>query len=390
MKNVARSGRSFGLFFLLVAAGAVGELYAQEETAYFVLRIGTDTVAVERYERTATSIRGRQVLRTPRITIRDYTATLDSEGNAGRVDLVFSRPGDASPISTSSIDFDGELAIVTVHQGDSTRVITVPAGRGAIPFLGYSVGLYELPLAQHRGSGTASSSRSLVPIGSITAYDSEIRTVEGDWIVLTNIAGENRLRVDPAGRLLAWDGTGSTLKLEGERLTRLDFDGLQARFIERERAGQVMGTLSPRDSVVAMVGEATVRISYSRPSARGRTIDGEVVPWNQIWRTGANQATQLSTDRALLIGDATVPAGTYSLWTLPSAEGWTLIVNSQHGQWGTDYDQARDSARIPMSSQAADSHVEQFTISVSSEGGSGRLALAWGDVHRWVSIRAAP
>ncbi|CAN5795016.1 hypothetical protein BH23GEM6_BH23GEM6_02040 [soil metagenome] len=390
MKKIIRSACVLGILFLLGLAGAAGDLAAQDGTAYFVLRIGADTVAVERYERTATMITGRQLLRTPRIMNRDYTATLDAEGNATRAELVFSRPGDASVISSTTIDFGRDSAVVTVRQDDSTRVITVPAERGAIPFLGYSVGFYELPLAQHRGSGTPSSNRSLVPIGSRSAFDSEISSLEGDWITLTNIAGENRLRVDSQGRLLAWDGTGSTLKLEGERLTGLDFDALETSFSERERAGQVMGTLSPRDSVDATIGEATIRISYSRPSTRGRSIDGEVVPWNQVWRTGANQATQLSSDGTLLIGDVALAAGTYSLWTLPTAQGWTLIVNAQHGQWGTEYDQTQDAARIPMSNRPADSHVEQFTISVESDGGAGRLALAWGDVHVWVPLRAAP
>jgi len=388
MKKIARSASILGM--LLGIAGAVTEARAQEGTAYFVLRIGEDTVAVERYQRTATAVTGRQVLRTPRIILREYAATLDAEGNATRVDFVFSRPGESSPLSTSRIDFRRDSAVVTIQQGDSTQVIAMPAERGAIPFLGYSVGLYEIPLAQHRGSGTSSSSTSLVPVGANTAYSSEIRSAEGDWITLTNIAGENRLRVDSQGRLLAWDGTDTTLKLEGERLTRLDFEALEASFAERELRGQVMGSLSPRDSVDASIGDANVRIFYNRPSARGRTIGGEVVPWDRVWRTGANQATQLSTDRSLMIGEVMVPAGTYSLWTLPQAQGWTLIVNEQHGQWGTDYDQTRDVARIAMVNGPTDQHIEQFTITLGSESGAGRLALLWGDVHAWVPVRAAP
>src|SRR4051812_36783509 len=87
--------------------------------------------------------------------------------------------------------------------------------------------------------------------------------------------------------------------------------------------------LSPRDSAVASFGAAKVSVDYSRPSKRGREIFGGLVPWNQVWRTGANAATTLVTSRDLDIGGTLVPAGTYTLYTLPSPTGWKLIVNKQ-------------------------------------------------------------
>jgi hypothetical protein len=362
---------------------------AQSQPAYFVLRIGNDTVAVEQYTRTATEISGRQLLRTPRTTIREYTATLDADGNATRFELGIFRPGEETPGSHAIIEFGVDTAHITVRSGDSTRVMRMAAPRGSIPFLGYSVGMYELPLSRHLRSGEARSESILLPIGSPTTYPLTIERGDAGWLAVGNIAGENRARVDREGRLLEWDGTGSTLKLAGQRLTTLDFDSLAASFVERERAGEMLGNLSPRDSVIARVGDAEVRIDYSRPSRRGRTIAGGVVPWDEIWRTGANQATRLSTSHDLMFGDTRVPAGEYSVWTLPRQDGWTLILNRQTGQWGTDYDAGQDHARIAMRSVPGEERPEQFTISFEPEGEAVHLVLSWGDVRVAVPVSPA-
>ena len=135
---------------------------------------------------------------------------------------------------------------------------------------------------------------------------------------------------------------------------------------------------SPRDTAEATVGGARVMVDYGRPYKRGRQIFGGLVPLNQVWRTGANAATTLVTNRALRLGTTTVPAGTYTLYTIPTASGWTLIVNRQTGQWGTEYDEKQDLARIPMRAARVSAPVEQFTIAVEPRGQAGGvLSMAW-------------
>jgi hypothetical protein len=122
----------------------------------------------------------------------------------------------------------------------------------------------------------------------------------------------------------------------------------------------------------------TVAIKYSRPSMRGRKIYGELVPYDKVWRTGANAATSLTTDTALDIGGTTVPAGNYTLYTVPGEQSWQLIVNKQTGQWGTKYDQGQDLARIPMKVSQLPSALETFTISLDKTGAkSATLKLDW-------------
>jgi hypothetical protein len=105
-----------------------------------------------------------------------------------------------------------------------------------------------------------------------------------------------------------------------------------------------------------------VWVDYSRPTKRGRVIFGDVVPWNAVWRTGANAATQFNTPVDLVIGGATVPAGKYTLWTLPTPNSWKLIINKQTGQWGTAYDSTQDLVRVDLAVETLPSAVEQFVI----------------------------
>ena len=132
----------------------------------------------------------------------------------------------------------------------------------------------------------------------------------------------------------------------------------------------------------------TVTIDYSRPSVRDRKIFGGLIPYGQVWRTGANSATSLKTDVDLTIGGAGVPAGSYTLYTIPSENGWKLIINKQTGQWGTDYDEKQDLARVDMRVANNATSKEQFTISRDKTGGqSATLKLDWANTAASVDVK---
>ena len=134
----------------------------------------------------------------------------------------------------------------------------------------------------------------------------------------------------------------------------------------------------PGEATLKFDDGKTVTIQYSRPSMRGRKIFGGLVPYGEVWRTGANAATSLKTDVDLNINGANVPAGSYTLYTLPGANDWKLIINKQTGQWGTEYNQAQDLVRVDMKVGQLASPMEQFTISFDKSGGtSATLKLEW-------------
>ncbi|HEY5329425.1 MAG TPA: DUF2911 domain-containing protein [Acidobacteriaceae bacterium] len=124
---------------------------------------------------------------------------------------------------------------------------------------------------------------------------------------------------------------------------------------------------SPPATATATVGGHAITIKYNSPSMRGRKIMGELVPYGQPWRTGANPATTLITTTDLTIGSIKVPAGTYTLYTLPAPAGtpWKLIINKQTGQWGTEYHEDQDLGRTDMISSVLP--VPQEAMSISFE-----------------------
>lgn len=144
---------------------------------------------------------------------------------------------------------------------------------------------------------------------------------------------------------------------------------------------------SPRDTARGTIGSAELLVDYGRPSRRGREIFGALVPFDQVWRTGANAATTLVVGAPVQIGGQPLPAGTYTVYSLPAANGWTLIVNGQTGQWGTEYAEGRDVLRVPMSVSRAEP-VDTFEIRIEGGTAEGRMVLAWDTLQGEVPIRA--
>ncbi len=146
----------------------------------------------------------------------------------------------------------------------------------------------------------------------------------------------------------------------------------------------------PGQATLTFADGNTVTIDYSRPSMRNRKIFGGLVPYDQVWRTGANAATSLKTSVDLNIGGTTVPKGSYTIYSLPGMNQWQLIVNKQVGQWGTEYSQGQDLARIPMKIAQRSSGLETFTISFDKTGGdSATLKLEWENTIATVNVKEA-
>jgi len=133
----------------------------------------------------------------------------------------------------------------------------------------------------------------------------------------------------------------------------------------------------------------TVRIDYSRPFVKGRKIYGGLVPYDKEWRTGANEATTFVTNTNLDVAGAKVPAGNYTLFTVPSQKQWTLIISKKTGEWGIPYPgKGEDQARVPMRSEELSNPVEQFTISFESTSPEAcTLRMDWETTRAEVNVR---
>lgn len=136
---------------------------------------------------------------------------------------------------------------------------------------------------------------------------------------------------------------------------------------------------SPHETVKAVIDGANVSVTYGRPYVKGRKIFGGLVPYGQVWRTGADEATILETDKMLMIGSLHLNPGKYSLYSVIDEKTWKLVVNRQVGQWGTEYQQGQDLGRVDMRVEALSAPVEQFTIDIApgASGKGGVLTMQW-------------
>ncbi|HMF77005.1 MAG TPA: DUF2911 domain-containing protein [Bryobacteraceae bacterium] len=152
-------------------------------------------------------------------------------------------------------------------------------------------------------------------------------------------------------------------------------------------AGAQEKRASPHATAAVTLKGQQISIAYGRPAMRGRKIVGGVVPYGQVWRTGADEATSLVTPVDLMIGGSPVPAGKYTLYSLPAEGSWKLIINKQTGQWGTNYDEAQDLARIEMRATKTAAPVERFTVSWTKTGADqAELALEWENTRLTVPV----
>lgn len=152
------------------------------------------------------------------------------------------------------------------------------------------------------------------------------------------------------------------------------------------RANAIVNLAPPRDAATPGVEPTRIRIDYGQPHLRGRKLHtGNLVPLDSVWRLGANEATELETGVDLLVGGQPVPKGKYTLYALPTAAGWKLIVNKNTGQWGTDYKAEHDLVRVDLRKRALASPVESLSIWLIPATGpgnpAGELRFAWGDAE---------
>jgi hypothetical protein len=131
----------------------------------------------------------------------------------------------------------------------------------------------------------------------------------------------------------------------------------------------------------------TITIDYSSPRAKGRKIFGDLVPFGEVWRTGANEATTFVTNANVSVGGKDVPAGNYTIFTVPTADKWTLIVNKKTGEWGIPYKyEADELARADMNVAPTSSSVENFTIALTGMGDHCSLNISWENTQATVAL----
>ncbi|HEV2306220.1 MAG TPA: DUF2911 domain-containing protein [Candidatus Acidoferrales bacterium] len=144
----------------------------------------------------------------------------------------------------------------------------------------------------------------------------------------------------------------------------------------------------PASAQCTFPGGKTLKVDYSSPRMRGRKIYGGLVPYGQVWRVGANEATTFVTDTDLMVGDKTVPAGNYTMFAIPEPGKWTLIISKKTGEWGIPYPGAQyDFTRVPMEVSKLKTPLEDFTISFAHTNDGCSMRFDWATTRATILIR---
>jgi hypothetical protein len=377
------------LVSLLLLAGV---LQAPESGA-FVITLGKDTIGVERYTRSADRVVDDMVMRDRAPVIaRHFVADLGPDGLISHLDLD-TKPLGATDVPASHIvaRFTKEEAFIDVTRSGQTSTAHVLTPQGAVPFINFFYALYDQYGVRARKLGGSPVKVAVLSFGSTAPFDLTVTFPAPDSMGVAFEGDQPTLfKVNAAGRIQGVDGRLTTQKVLATRVATVDVTAFAAAFAHRP-LGQL---LSPPDSVRAEIDGVRIAIDYGRPAMRGRKIFGGVVPWNQVWRTGANFATRFTTSADLVIDGNTIPKGSYTLWTLPSPSGWKLIVNrevlapcggdacnlpSRARLWGTDYAADSDLVRVDVKTESLPQPVEQFTIAVvpGGAGAGGVVRMDW-------------
>ncbi|MFN8572162.1 MAG: DUF2911 domain-containing protein [Gemmatimonadaceae bacterium] len=390
------------LLFLPLAIGCAPADTTPEHYA-FVALLGRDTVSVERVAHSRRRLVSDIVDRFPFVRLRHTEFDLTDDGRLRKMVMDIRTPNGKTPAERGrqvSAEFTNDGVKVSIRDSAGVHDTSFTAKNAIIvPHVSmmYSVIELEVAAALRRAAATGVKAGDSVQFrqfypdrnigrtfalheGFVHPRDSGRVELRHDWL-----SGTGDLTVDSTGRLLTYSGARTTYQVSVRRSTDTpDIAAIGSRFAAAE-ASAGPNQLSVRDTARATIGSTSFSIDYGRPLARGRVLLGNVIPFDYVWRTGANAATQFTTSTPITLAGLKLPAGMYTLWTIPRLTGIELVVNTQTGQWGTGYDKSKDLGRAPLKIEALKDTVEKFTMAVEPKDVQhGMLSLSWG-TFRWTA-----
>lgn len=344
--------------------------------AAFVTLLGSDTLAVEQFQKTDTSITANVILRSPETRFSKYLLKWDETGGIeemARTDYPTSTGFAGEGAVVQTVVRDGDSLMVDITMGENSRSYKAPYQPGVLPFIDMVHWPFEIAFNNAVEAGQDTVNQPLLTGNRLSNFI--IATIEGDSMTIRHpFRGVMGVNVDESGNLEYLDAGLTTRKLKVHRVNELDMDALGTRF-----ANNPVGELSGAVTAEFSFKGTDFTVEFGSPQKRDRELFGGIVPYGEVWRTGANRATHFSTSSDLRFGDLEVPAGEYTLFSIPEADGGTLIINSETGQNGNSYDESLDLGRVPMEVSTQDEVTEAFTITVEETDEGGRINLIWGD-----------
>lgn len=365
------------------AGGRDGAAPDQDGRAAFLTLMGEDTLAVEWMSFQDGSVDAQALIRGSRTTFGDYHLAFGDDGTVTsyRADTYGGTDATGEILRSERLEQSEEGPELVVMAGGEERRVPLEMEPGAVPFVDMLHWPFEASMRwQMNAHDSLGAYVPAFTTRGIMEFDLEEES-DGSWLLVHPSRGPSTMQVDGEGRILALDGTGSTRAYD---LTRLPYDALDPADMATRFADRPMGELSGRGQIDDMAAGVHFTGHYGEPLKRGRDIFGGLLAYGDWWRTGANQATHLSFDRDIVVDGEVIPAGDYTLSSIPEEDGGVLIINRQTGQGGQSYDESMDQARVEMRRDMLDEVMEAFQIRAVETDEGGRLELRWDDTVYWV------
>jgi len=385
--------------FLVAVVSALSCKLPTEKSYGFLTTLGRDTISVENISRQGNTLTSDEVDRFPVVRIRHTVVDLTDNGSIRHLVMDIHTPSEPPGQRDRKVVADVTGNKVHLSKTDSTGTVNRDFSTGGIvvAHVQQMYSLYELYFAAALKQAAASKLAvgkpvqmrqfyidrefDRFPLGDVTVkpLDSGKIEVTHDWL-----SGTGEATMDSAGNMISYTGARTTYDVRVQRLGALpDVKSIADRWGAKETQGGNVRSLSVRDSVRTQIGNSILTVDYSRPLQRGRTLLGGIIPYDRVWRTGANAATQFTTSAPIRLAGMQIPAGSYTLFTAPHPNGVDLIVNKQTGEWGTEYRSSLNLGMSRITSEVATAPVEAFTISIlPGDKRHGTLVLEWGS-FRW-------
>lgn len=354
-----------------------------EQNAAFVTKLGNDTLAVEKFEMDGNNFSAQVILRSPQTTFTSYDLVLDEVGGIESMTTIshpleegFSGEGEV----TQSIQKEGDSLKVEMNWRGEKGTIMVANEPGSLPFIDMVHWPYELAFKNAVLAGTDTVNQKLLSGTRLSNFI--IADIDGDSMTVRHPSrGVMGVLVNDIGNLVYLDAGLTTRKLKVFRKSyhSMDIEKVGKQFAKSDRSGNPFGELSGAEVGEFLIGDTEFRVEYGSPKRRGRDLFGGIVPWGERWRTGANRATHFYTSSDIEVGGLEVPAGEYTIFTIPQPDGGTMIINKQTGQNGQSYDESRDLGRVNMSVATKQESTEDFTITVEGSEKEASINLIWGN-----------
>lgn len=359
----------------VIAACSPADTY---DKAAFVTVLGNDTLAVETFERTDSSLSAQVILRSPELRYSSYLLTLDETGGLeemSRTDydpkVGFKGEGRVN----KSITKKGDSLLVEMYDDGELVSYKAPYQDRVLPFIDMVHWPFEMAVNKAVRANAIFVNQPFLSGNRINNF--EIEEIERDSMTIKHpFRGVMGVKVSDKGGIEYLDASLTTRKLKVKRVSSIDMDELASRF-----SNDPMGPLSGAVSSEYSFNEGNFRVEYGSPKKRGRVLFGGIVPWGERWRTGANRATHFYTSADLMFGELEVPAGEYTFYTIPREDGGTLIINKQTGQNGNTYNEDQDLGRVSMNISETSNSVEAFTILLEESEEGGSINLLWGNTR---------